>query len=144
MTHTYWAACRLTFFGFLRSSEFTVPAQDRYDPSVHLAPQDFTLDCRSATRIIQVRIKQSKTDPFRQGVNLYLGQTDMDICLVRALLPYLAARGNHPRPFFIEENGRMLTRAQFSAKVRYILTALYIDEGNYNTHSFHIGGQLQP
>ena len=134
-----WAACCLAFFGFLRSSEFTVPAQDSYDESMHLSPQDFTLDCRSSTQMIQVRIKQSKTDPFRQGVDIYLGRTDTDICPVRALLPYFVIRGNRPGPFFVEENGGMLTRAQFSAKVRSILAALRLDEGNYNTHSFRIG-----
>ena len=31
-----WAACYLAFFGFLRVSEFTFPADDQYDESCHL------------------------------------------------------------------------------------------------------------
>ena len=134
-----WAACCLAFFGFLRSSEFTVPSQYEYDGSVHLSVQDITIDSRSAPRMIRVRIKQSKTDSFRQGVDIYLGRTDTDICPVKAILPYLAIRGNRPGPLFIQEDGKMLTRQMFSSIVKGILARLPLSEGNYNTHSFRIG-----
>ena len=39
-----WAACCLAFFGFLRVSEFTIPAQDQYDQSCHLSFNDVSLD----------------------------------------------------------------------------------------------------
>ena len=100
-----WAACCLAFFG-LRSSEFTVPSQYEYDGSVHLSVRDISIDSRSAPRMIRVRIKQSKTDPFLQGVDIYLGRTDTDICPVKAILPYLAIRGNRPGPLFIQEDGK--------------------------------------
>lgn len=32
-----WAACFLAFFGFLRISEFTVPAQGQYDHITHFS-----------------------------------------------------------------------------------------------------------
>ena len=72
----------LAFFGFLKSSEFTVPAQHCFDNSIHLSPQDIAIDCRHSPGMIKVSIKQFKTDLFRQGVNLYLGKTDKDICPV--------------------------------------------------------------
>ena len=88
LSHSYqntmiWAACCLAFFGFLRSSNFTVPAQDHFDNSTHLSPQDIAIDCQHSPSMIKVRIKQSMTDPFRQGVDLYLGKMDKDICPVR-------------------------------------------------------------
>ena len=86
----YWAACCLVFFGFLRSSEFTVPAQDSHALSTsgfYTGPQVSYENHPGPYKAIQ-------DDPFRQGVNLYLGRTDMDICPVRALLPYLAISGN--------------------------------------------------
>ena len=64
-----WAASCLAFFGVLRSSELTVPSQDTYDPSIHLSVNDVAVDSRLSPTMIQVTIKQSKTDPFRQGVN---------------------------------------------------------------------------
>ena len=63
-----WAASCLAFFGFLHSSELTVPSQDTYDPSIHLSVNDVAVDSRSSPTMIQVTIKQSKTDPFCQGV----------------------------------------------------------------------------
>ena len=129
-----WAACCLAFFGFLRSSKFTVPSQYEYDGSVHLSVQDISIDSRSAPRMIRVRINQSKT-----GVDIYLGRTDTDICPVKAIPPYLAIRKNCPGPLFIQEDGKMLTWQMFSSIVKGILARLSLSEGNYNTHSFRIG-----
>ena len=67
-----WATCCLAFFGFLQVSEFTVPTQGDYDESTHLSLKDVSIDSRSNPRLIKVPIKQSKTDPFRQGVDIYL------------------------------------------------------------------------
>ena len=70
-----WAACCLAFFGFLRCGEFMVPSQAEYDPDTHLSSADVALDDKVNPSVIQVTIKQSKTDPFRLGVDLYLGRT---------------------------------------------------------------------
>ena len=56
-----WAASCLAFFGFLHSSELTVPSQDTYDLSIHLSVNDVVVDNRSSPTMIQVAIKQSKT-----------------------------------------------------------------------------------
>ena len=93
-----WAACCLAFFGFLRVSEFTVPTQDRYDQSCHLSLGDISLDNRDNPRLLRVHIKQSKTDPFRRGVEIYLGATNDSICPLKGILPYLALRSKHDIP----------------------------------------------
>ena len=89
-----WAACALAFFGFLRCSEFTVPSQEEYCPTSHLSLQDIVVDSRTSPTMIQVTIKQSKTDLFRIGCKLCLGKTGVDICPISAILPYLAIRGD--------------------------------------------------
>ena len=109
-----WAACCFAFFGFLRSSEFTIPTQSGYDPEIHLLPKDVAVDNRAKPRMLKVIIKQSKTDPFRQGVTLCLGKTDSQLCPVDALLPYMAVRGNQEGPLFIMADGRRLTHQLFS------------------------------
>lgn len=43
-----------------------------------------------------VHITQLKMDPFCQGVNIFVGRTGQDICLVTAMLPYLVVRGSQP------------------------------------------------
>ena len=89
--------------------------------------------------MVHIRIKQSKTDPFRQGVYIYLGRTDNNICPVKAILPYLALRGNVPGPLFILKNGRRLTRQIFSVTLDGLLEELHFKKEHLNTHSFHIG-----
>ena len=69
-----------------------MPAQAAYDPEEHLSLPDIAIDSRLSPSVVQVKIKQSKTDPFRQGVHLYLGKTDEDICPITGILPYLAIR----------------------------------------------------
>ena len=64
----------------------TVPSDSTYDPSVHLSYKDIAVDdpVNPQTQIISVFIKQSKTDPFRRGINLFLGRTSSDLCPVMA------------------------------------------------------------
>ena len=134
-----WAACCLAFFGFLRSSEFTVPSQETYDNEVHLSLKDIAVDNNTNPQLLRVTIKQSKTDPFRQGATLFLGRTHSPICPVTAILPFLAVRGNRHAPLFILKDGRMLTRQLFSAFLNDILGKLQMNHSHFNTHSFRIG-----
>ena len=134
-----WATCCLAFFRFLRVSEFTVPNQESYDESSHLSLKDILVDSRTNPRLIKVTIKQSKTDPFYKGVNLYLAATDLSICPVFGILPYLAARGAKAGLLFITEKGKVLTRQIFSDKIDTVLKRLQIDPTHYSTHSFRIG-----
>ena len=70
-TKMIWAACCLCFFAFLRAGEMTVPTDEEYDPSVHLSVQDISVDDAKHPSVLCIRIKQSKTDPFCKGVNLF-------------------------------------------------------------------------
>ena len=104
-----WAACCLAFFGFLRCSEFTVPSQEEYDPDVHLSLVHIALDDHSNPTVIQVTIKQSRTDPFRQGVGLCLGKIGKNNCPVVAIIPYLVIRGAKVGALFVFHDGLYLT-----------------------------------
>ena len=81
-----WAACCMCFFGFLRSGEVTVESRRLYDPEGHLSAGDVALDSVSDSKVVQVKIKVSKTDPFRKGVTIYLGRTGDDLCPVAAIV----------------------------------------------------------
>ena len=134
-----WAVACTCFFGFLRSGEATVPSQSAFDPSVHLSVADIAVDCQHNPRVVSVRIKMSKTDPFRRGVSIFLGKTDSDLCPVAALLSYLAKRGLAPGPLFRFDDGRPLTRLALVSEVRAALTVAGIDPAPYSGHSFRIG-----
>ena len=134
-----WAACCLAFFRFPRSSEFTVPSQGAYDKEVHLSPSDLAVDNKAHPHLLRDTIKQLETDPFRQGITLFLGRTESSFCPVTVILPFLAIRGNQPGPLFILSDGRILTRQLFSAYLDNILGEPHLNSEHYNTHSFRIG-----
>ena len=132
-----WAACCLAFFGSLRVSEFTIPNHTSYDNECYLSLPDISVDNRDHPQLLKVTIKQSKTDPYRKGVDLYLGAINGMLCPVKALLPYLAIRPERANsPLFILKDGRRLT---FCNILNTSLSRLGYDSALYNTHGFRIG-----
>ena len=134
-----WASCSLAFFGFLRCGEFTIPSDSDFDTQAHLTIDDIAIDNHITPSTIRVRIKQSKTDPFRESVYLFLGKTDKVICPIKGILPYLAIRGSTPGPFFVMENKKPLTRQRFYSSLAGILEQTGLSHKNYNIHGFRIG-----
>ena len=133
-----WAAASMCFFSFLRVGEVVVPSDSAFDPSIHLTAKDVSVDSHSAS-YIAVNIKASKTDPFRRGVTIYLGQTHYQMCPVAATLRYLVERGLSEGPLFVFEDGGPLTRDWFVTAVREALANAGIDTSKYCDHSFWIG-----
>jgi len=134
-----WAAACLGFFGFLRAGEFTVPSEEGFDASTHLTHQDIAIDDPRRPNMIRVHLKQSKTDPFRKGVSLFIGKTGAELCPVAALLGYLVERGQRPGPLFLFKDGRYLTRQRLVTAVRKALDTAGLDQSQYCGHSFRIG-----
>ena len=136
---TLWAMCCLAFFGFLRVSEFTIPREGAYKPSCHLSLHDISVDSRKKPRLLQLFLKQSKTDQFKHGANIYIGATNTALCPVKAVLAYLVKRGSRPGPLFMTTEGKGWTNSMFRAALQSILEALKLSKRDYNTHSFRIG-----
>ena len=138
-TKMIWAASCLCFLAFLRAGEMTVPSGEDYDPSVHLSVQDIAANDSKHPSVLRVTIKQSKTDPFRKGVDLFVGKTGSSLCPVAAMLSYLCVRGMADGPLFKFADGRVLTRQHFVSAVREGLDKAGIDSSKYSGHSFRIG-----
>ena len=138
-TAMLWAACCLGFFGFLRCAEFTCPSMHAYDSGMHLNLSDVALDSTTNPTAIRVTIKQSKTDPFRRGINIFLGRTNQPLCPVLSMAAYLAIRSADPGPLFIFQDGTPLSRERLVKAVRSALLQCNIDPAQYNGHSFRIG-----
>ena len=134
-----WAAPCTGFFGFLRAREFTVPSQSLYDPEVHLNLCDVMVDSYTAPLMFSVRVKQSKTDPFRVGVQVYLGATQSDVCPVKELLEYIQVRSTDMGPLFVFQSGKMLSRQNLVRNLHEALVGEGIPASNYKGHSFIIG-----
>ena len=130
----FWAACMLGYFGFLRAAEFTVPNLASFSPAIHLSVADIAVDSRQSPTCLRVRIKASKTDPFRQGCHIHIGLGRAPLCAVHALLAYRSVQGNAPGPLFLLANGQPLSRAILTDWLRQIFSTAGI-EGNFSSHS---------
>ena len=122
-----WAAATLCFFGFLRSGEITVPSESEFDEARHITFGDISVDCLDKPTTLRLRLKASKTDPFRVGVDVFVGKTGGPLCPVMAVLDYVVVRGARQGPLFHFQDGRPLTRARFVERVRGALTRAGID-----------------
>ena len=134
-----WAAASLCFFGFMRSGELTIPSDSAYDESAPLCFKDVTVDSIQNPQALRVRLKASKTDPFRVGVDIFVGKTGNELCPVTAVLSYMVKRGPSPGPFFRFASGAPLTRPRFVASVKEALAKAGVDAGRYSGHSFRSG-----
>ena len=134
-----WAAALLCFFGFLRSGEITIPKASAYDPTIHLSLADLAFDHAVQPSVMQITLKASKTDPFRLGVQIYVGKTLGVLCPVSAMLAYLSLRGPNPGMLFQYADKSPLTKSRFVADFRARLTQAGIASHNYSGHSFRIG-----
>ena len=94
-----WAAATMCcfFFGFLRSGEVTMSGDRGFDSTRHLVFGDVRLSSYQDPQFVVVQIKASKMDPHRQGVSIYLGRTQGDLCPVAAVLSYMVQRGDTGR-----------------------------------------------
>ena len=86
-----------------------------------------------------MHLKQSKCDQFGQGVNVFVGRTNMPVCPVAAVLAYIAVRGAAEGPFFQFANGQLLSKQKFVSAFRQALQAIGLPYQDLAGHSFHIG-----
>ena len=101
--------------GFLRSGEATLPSETAYDPGAHLSFADVSVD---TPRMVRVKLRSSKTNPFRKGVDIFVGRTHNKLCPVEAMLAYLAL-GQPKKGFLFKfKDGRPLTKNCFVKAVR--------------------------
>ena len=105
----------------------------------HLTFRDVAVDNVKAPSLIQICLKASKTDPFREGVDVYVGKTGNDICPVSAMTAYLTSRRGKDGPLFQFEDGTFLTRDRFVSAVREALKIIGIDPSKYSGHRFRRG-----
>ena len=132
-----WVAICLAFFGFLRVSELT--CGKIYNPAIHLSRSDISFSPSiDAPVAIFVKIKASKTDPFKKGVLLTIGSSGTTICAVSALKNYLLSTNYNGGPLFQYSDGRYLSRDLFTEEIRQLLGTGVYNANHYAGHGFRI------
>ena len=79
-----WAVAVLAFFGFFRLGELLVAGARQFDPCVHLAWGDVSIDSRESPSIVKVHLKRSKCDQLQRGVDIFVGLTGDVLCPIAA------------------------------------------------------------
>ena len=123
----------------MRAGELTVLSDAEFDEKVHLCVADVVLDNKRNPSMVRVTVKQSKTDPFRKGVELFIGRTGTNLFPVAALLDYLSVRVSGPGRLFVFTDGWTLSRQRFVDRVRDGLVKAGVDQTKFCGHSFRIG-----
>ena len=85
--------------------EITTLSDTAYDQAHHLSYADIAVDRVSSPTMLRCHLKQSKTDRFHQGVDIFVGKTDNQLCPVAAMMAYLPARGASLGPLLIFKDG---------------------------------------
>ena len=73
------ATCVMAYFGFLRCGEFTI--LHSFDPECNVCMEDVHFHNDRVT----LHLKASKTDPFREGVDIHLFSSGASVCPVISL-----------------------------------------------------------
>ncbi len=100
---------------------------------------DVAIDNPQEPSTLKIRLKASKTDQMRAGVDIYVGRTYNSLCPVVAMLRYLAVRGFDNGPLFRLEDGTPLSRSGLVERLRGALSRAGVDPTRYSSHSFRIG-----
>ena len=129
----------LSIFAFLRVGEFTCPSLANFNGSVMLAAGDVAVNSCTQPSYISVRLKRSKNNPFGQGVTLYVGRSHKKLCAVLTVLAYLAIHSPAPCPFFVFEDGGVLSRQWLVTELSTALQEVGLDPSPFKDHSFCIG-----
>ena len=96
---------------------------------------------RSSPKYMLVRLKVSKTDPFRQGQTIVIGKTNSPLCPISAMVAYLNSRPSSlvSGPLFVYISGAFLTREKLTGETRLLISNGGLDSSEFAGHSFRIG-----
>lgn len=138
-----WAALCLGFFGAFRAGEFTCKTETSFDCNANLSVSDisFSFNSNLAKHCVHVHLKASKTDPFRQGVDVLLFETGQPLCPYLALSHYLTLLKSSDihSPLFVTNAGLPLTRSKFVLLLREAASRAGLPAHTLNGHSLRKG-----
>jgi hypothetical protein len=135
------AALCTAFAGFLRPGEFTWVRWDYGEsPKSCLARKHVTFT-RQGTVIL--RLPASKTDPYRQGTDIYLASTGSILCPVSALHQLFERFPAKPNdPLFSRVAGLPFSRTYVVDKIKGFLLRSGFTPSQYNGHSLRKGAAV--
>jgi hypothetical protein len=89
-----------------------------------------------------LHLKQSKTDPFRKGMDIIIASTEAIQALTQYLCHTQQETANNKAPLFRFPDGNPVNRQWFMKQVSILLSNAGYDSSNYSSHSFRKGGAV--
>ena len=108
-----WAAFTLCFFSFMRSGELCCTSSGTFDQSQDLTPHDISVNDARNPQTMKEHLKCSKTEPFKEGTDIFLTRTNDKLCPVAAMLSWLVLRGKEDGLLFQFQSGAPLNCSCF-------------------------------
>jgi hypothetical protein len=139
----YKAALTMGVYMLLRVSELVAPTTTTHDRNRYLNIEDIeVLPSIDDPRWLRVNIKVSKTDVYREGVELKVATNDTATCPVLAMADWLRVRlRSHPKePAFTLADGSFMTRGRLQSTMQEGLRLAGFDQRHYTSHSMRSGG----
>ena len=109
-----------------------------FEQSRDLTLHDIAVDDIRNPTTLRVHLKCSKTDPFREGTDIFLARTDDELCPIAAMLSWLVIRGNEDGPLFNFHSGAPLTHSSFVLCLKEALILANVNSSGFSGHSFRI------
>eukprot|EP00731_Ephydatia_muelleri_P001231 Em0001g1231a len=135
----FWAIATVAFFSFFRLGEMLVGTEAEYTAASHLSWGDVAVDCNSAASLVKIHLRKSKCNQFGAGADILLGRTGCVLCPVAAILAYISQRGRSPGHFFLDGEGKTITKPRFITQLRGYLKSAGLPSDQFAGHSFRIG-----
>ena len=144
---TFWCACLLAFYSFLRKSSLLPQKASQHDQTA-LQRQDLVLD--EPTCMLFLTVRHTKTLQLGQRTLRIpiAGQPGSHLCpllATKAMLAFLPSdlpSANCPLFSYMDKSGALtsLDYAHFTKKLKQVLSQAGVPPSNYSGHSFRRGG----
>ena len=85
-----WAAALLCFFGFFRAGKLIIYSDKAFNQNIDLSFADMAVDDLKSPTLLQIHLKAFKMDPFRSGVDAFVGKLRNNLCPTTAMTRYLS------------------------------------------------------
>ena len=116
-----WAATTFAFFVFPRLRGLTCNSTFSSDIHLSLGDVNFRPSWENPEHP-SVRIKGTKTDPFRSGQIILIGKTNESVCPVKAMKTFISVRNSASLHLFIYASGQPQTKDSFTSETRQLLS----------------------
>jgi len=134
------AMCSLAFFAFLRIGEITGSSKTQSTSNAVLNLSQVSRQSAENGYVLSMKVTflDFKHHYNQNNVSIVVTRQSK-ACPVQALLNYVSVRGTTNGPLFVNQDGSLVLRSEFTNMLSSALRICDLDPNRYKGHSFRIG-----